>query len=716
MGASDNYLVVASSRMITAAVLAALLSACGGGGGGSAGGGGNSGGGTPVTPPATPGVSLLAGYMYGNPYIDATGTAARFNQPGAFVVDSLNNIWVEDVDPSVNPSAGTGQETTLRVVSPAGAVTTVVRDARPTTPFNGNTYAGLVADGYGNVYEQIYSAYINTDIGQPILPTPLLGQPFSTLNPPVPAPNLPANRQCQGSSSAQTCFFAMNRQGTLFGIGTDYAFVAYSAGQPLVTLAHQQVGPWVDGGSSVATFDRMVNPVFDANNTGYFVDSYNPPEYDGAGMIAMRSFTQQGTFSTLTSSVAGYTDGGPGVAQVNFPGSLRVDAAGNVYFTDIKSSDLSSTPTVPLYIRKMTPAGVISTFAGPFIVPSSVASLTYDVDSNGNIYMFQQQQLLKVAPGGTPVAFAGLPYQTGSQDGGASQARFLQPLGVTTDTAGNTYVADCGANTVRKIDASGNTTTLAGSPGQGGEVDGVGSAARLTCPRGIVADGLGNVYVTQDSYVPSPGDSVPYTQGALRMINTTTGAVTTIVVTRALSATGLAIDASGKIYTNDLANNALRVYDPKANTLSFLAQGGIDYGFHAGAAPDGFGGLAVDATGNVYVINPGDGKLRKVDQQGNVTFLPGAGGTTSFPTNAGIAIDASGNLYVTDPLNHVIRKIATDGTMTVVAGSTNVYFSQTGALPASLGTPIGIAIRPGGTGASQFVVSDQNAILSVVLQ
>lgn len=703
-----NYRL-ATKRTI-AAVIVALLAACGGGGGGSggssgggsgSGGGGGSGGGS-GNPPATPGVSLLAGYLYGNPYVDATGTAARFNQPGSIAVDSLGNIWVEDVDPSVSAASVNGQQTTLRMVSTAGVVTTVARDARPTAAINGDTYLGLFADGYGNVYENVSSGSAPTVTG--------FGQPYSTLNPATPPPNLPASSQCQGVSPAQTCFFNMNRQGTLIGISQSLGtLVAYSAGQPLVTLARQQYGsPWIDGAPSTATFVQLLGLTFDANNIGYFVDSFTPPEFGESSTTAIRSFTQQGTFTTLISSGQNYVDGVKGVAQFNLPATLRVDGAGNIYFTDINSTN-------GVYIRKLTPTGTISTVGGPFSGVQSNSTyyqtLSYDVDSSGNIYLFQQQQLLKIAPGGTPTAFAGLAYPSGSQDGASSQARFVEPLGVTTDTGGNTYVADCGANTVRKIDSSGNTTTLAGTSGQAGSVDGTGSAALLNCPRGIVADGLGNVYVTQDRTPTAPGQ---FAEGSLRKINTTTGAVTTITVTEALTASSLAIDASGKIYTNDLDNNAFRVYDPKAQTFTFLAQGAFNYGFNAIEKPGEFRGLAIDAQGNLYAVDPADGMLRKIDQQGNVTTLPGAGGTTVFASNSGIAIDASGNLYVTDPLNHVIREIAPGGTITVAAGSPTVWYAQTGALPSTLGTPVGLALRPG-TSTPQLVVSDQNAILSVNL-
>lgn len=694
-------------KTLVSAVIATLCS-CGGGGGGT---------GTvtpPVVTPPAPGISLLAGFLYGNRYIDATGAAARFNRPGSIAVDSLNNIWVEDIDPSVDVSFSDGRETVLRTVDLTGAVKTVARNARPTALVNGTTYLGLVADGYGNAYELLTLAPPITGI----VPTAGgIGSPFSTLNPPVPAPNAPINSQCPLGNGTIAILVGMDRQGSLyceeaitnsFNIASIY-LVKHSGALPEVVLARFVGIGWTDGDASTAGFSN-INPVsFDANGAGYFVDNLNPP-MQGARQVAIRSFTNQGIFSTRISSVQSYVDGGPGAAMLNIPASLHVDAAGNVYFTDMKGpANGASSLTMPLYIRKLTPAGTVTTVAGPFTGVTSRTSyptLSFDIDSSGNIYLFQQSQLLKIAASGTQSTFAGLADQTNSQDGAGSSARFAQPLGVAADAAGNTYVADCGAHTVRKIDPSGNTTTLAGTAGQSGGQDGVGAAARFYCPRGLAADSSGNIYVTDD------GGGTTY--GAVRQINTSTGAVTSIEATRVLTTSSLAIDASGKLYAIDLINNAIRIYDPKTQTFGFLAQNKFNFFVNFNVKADEFRGIAVDAQNNVYLVGPSDGKLRKVDPQGNVTTLPGVGGATVFASTAGLTIDSTGNLYVADTLQHVVRKIAPDGTMTTIAGVTSAYYAVPGALPGALGSPEGIALRPG-TNGKQFVVTDQNAVLSIVL-
>src|SRR2546422_950130 len=98
----------------------------------------------------------------------------------------------------------------------------------------------------------------------------------------------------------------------------------------------------------------------------------------------------------------------------------------------------------------------------------------------------------------TPYAFAnfaGMPEDGGSADGTGSVARFFYPEDVAVDSAGNVYVADTNNSTIRKITPSGEVTTLAGTAGELGSADGIGSAARFHYPQGVAVDSLGNVYV-----------------------------------------------------------------------------------------------------------------------------------------------------------------------------------------------------------------------------
>jgi len=167
----------------------------------------------------------------------------------------------------------------------------------------------------------------------------------------------------------------------------------------------------------------------------------------GCCLLAATTFTvhaQQLTFTTFAGPAGGpgSADGTGSAARFNLPKGVATDSAGNIYVADADNST----------IRKITPAGVVTTLAGS----------------------------------------AGL---SGSADGTGSAARFNLPKGVATDSAGNVYVADGDNHTIRKITPAGVVTTLAGSAGQSGIADGTGSAARFSGPQGVATDSRGNVFV-----------------------------------------------------------------------------------------------------------------------------------------------------------------------------------------------------------------------------
>jgi hypothetical protein len=122
------------------------------------------------------------------------------------------------------------------------------------------------------------------------------------------------------------------------------------------------------------------------------------------------------------------------------------------------------------------------------------------VDGAGNVYVadVQNHTIRKITPAGVVTTLAGRAGQRGSADGTGSAARFFYPSGVAVDGAGNVYVADLYNHTIRKITPAGVVTTLAGSAGQRSSEDGTGSAARFHYPSGVAVDGAGNVYVADE--------------------------------------------------------------------------------------------------------------------------------------------------------------------------------------------------------------------------
>jgi len=245
-----------------------------------------------------------------------------------------------------------------------------------------------------------------------------------------------------------------------------------------------------DGAGTAAVFDTPKAIAVDATGNVYVAD---------ATAATISKITPDGTVTTLAGSPAspGYADG-PGLsAQFHFPTGVSVDSAGDVYVAD----------ALNYAIRKITPAGEVSTFAGSpgkkggrdgtgtaamFQIPTDVA-----LDSAGNIYVpdFGNQTIRKITPAGAVSTLAGSPGQTGAKDGAGSAAEFSKPMGAAVDAAGNVYVADSDNDTIRKITPAGVVSTLAGSPGKKGSQDGVGSAAGFSNPIAAAVDSAGNLYV-----------------------------------------------------------------------------------------------------------------------------------------------------------------------------------------------------------------------------
>ena len=307
------------------------------------------------------------------------------------------------------------------------------------------------------------------------------------------------------------------------------------------------------------------------------------------------------------SGITGFTNGSGTGAAFNQPTGVAVDAAGNVYVADYRNS----------VIRKITPAGVVTTFAGG-VLP-------------------------------------------GSANGTGTYATFNQPTGIAIDATGNLYVADCNNHLIREITPAGVVTTLAGS-GVIGSANGTGAAASFNYPQGLAIDAQGNVYVAD------------YGNNQIRKISPA-GAVTTLagngsqgfgngVDTAATfyEPTSVAVDASGNVYVADFGNDLIREVSA-AGMVTTLAGTGIKgsaNGAAASATFNGITGVAIDASKNIYVADYGNNMIREISTSGMVTTFSSntaSAGTPIFVGPYGLTIDAAGNVYVADYGNSEIIKI-----------------------------------------------------------
>jgi secreted PhoX family phosphatase len=164
----------------------------------------------------------------------------------------------------------------------------------------------------------------------------------------------------------------------------------------------------------------------------------------------------------------------------------------------------------------------------------------------------------KITSGGVVTTLAGQAGVTGSTDGTGTAASFYYPTGVAVDTSGNIYVADNDNNLIRKITSGGVVTTLAGQAGVTGSTNGTGNAASFHSPQGIAVDTSGNVYVADAGNnlirkITSGG--VVTTFAGSGSPGSTNGTGTT---SSFLCPTGVAIDASGNVYVADMGNDLIR--------------------------------------------------------------------------------------------------------------------------------------------------------------
>ena len=328
----------------------------------------------------------------------------------------------------------------------------------------------------------------------------------------------------------------------------------------------------------------------------------------------------------------------------------------------------NASETIP-FVSTYAGTGVIGSLDGPALNATFHYPRGLELDSSGNLYVadFYNNKIRIIHSNGTVSTYAGTGV-SGSLDGPALNATFYHPFGLELDSSGNLYVADYRNHKIRIIYSNGTVSTFAGTDARG-SLDGPASSATFFFLYDIELDPHGNLYVAD------------YGNNKIRIIYSN-GTVSTFAGTGArgsldgpaLNATfnyprGLELDSSGNLYVADYRNHKIRIIHSNGTVSTYAGTGG--YGSLDGPALNATfnypSGLELDSSGNLYVTDTGNHKIRIIYSNGTVSTFAGTGASGSLDGPAlnatfyypfGLELDSSGNLYVSTIIN--IRKITTN--------------------------------------------------------
>jgi len=434
--------------------------------------------------------------------------------------------------------------------------------------------------------------------------------------------------------------------------------------------------------------------------------------------LATLASAQSYTWTTFVGRrpLPGSADGTGAAARFNQPRGVVVDAAGNTYIADTDNHT----------IRKITPAGVVTTIAGLAGVPGtndgnastsrfrSPAGLA--ADRAGSVFIADSgnHTIRRISANGLISTFAGRPGIAGATNGAPSAATFAFPAGLSFDTAGNLVVTDSGNHTLRKITADGTVSLFVGTAGLPGDANGTGPAARFNSPIGLAADSAGNLYVADTGNHTlrkvTPAGVVTTVAGSPGL----PGSVNSTTPTSARFNTpyGVLSDGAGNLLVTDWGNNCVRLVTTAGAVTTYFGRLNVEGSadgitalarlFHPtglAAAPDGAIIVADSYNHSIrrYAAAPADDLSTLAGPGGNFGRADGTGEEARFNNPHGLALNAAGLLFLADSRGNTLRRITPAAVVQTIAGGAVAGYVEGPFGTNLLNSPSGLALAPDGT-------------------
>ncbi len=590
-----------------------------------------------------------------------SATNATINSPVALCTDRFGNVYVADYNYN-----------TIRKITPSGILTHfagVVNSPGYSGDRGLAIYAqldrpvGVVADTSGNIY---VAEYANQRVRK-ISPQGVITT-FVSLTRNIYAITIDDNQFIYIATSDQRVYKI-----------TPTGYMSIFANTSGIS------GYYGDGGYAIdAGFNKITSMCTDHAGNLYLLD---------VNSNNIRIIYPSGIINTFAGdSFTGYAgDGGMATAaRINSSSGISSDNSGNIYVAD-KANQI---------IRKINTSGIINTIAGRpgisgntgdgGVATSAKFNYPYQAvtDAAGNIYVadYNNKKIRKIDPAGIVSTFAGtnvgVQIENLSNGGPAKSAILNQPMGAHIDTLKNIYFTETGINNVRKIDAAGIITKIAGKDSSGFSGDGgPATNAKFNKPTSVVKDARGNVYICdmlnrRIRKINPAGIITTYAGGGIRPL--VDGARADTLVFPTIFALG--IDKVGNVYVST-GGSQIKKIDTNRIIITVCGTGVFGYSGDGGPATSAqigdILGMALDANGRIFIADYAANRIRVIDTSGIITTFAGQGSAITsgdggaatlagIPSPNGVVVDKDGNVYISSA--NYIRKVNAAGIITKYGG------------------------------------------------